>query len=185
MVAELTTHRFWDVKQLIMRLPVGGTTRGGRLLREVLMQQIELENVVPLVSFVAKMKGTPKSLIKYVSQLATQLPTVNTCDLTFGNFFINLHIVTARKPRESRPGDRLMNGTRQEMSKSKCNAMARLNNAKSNQWKRFDLHGKLTNILETLSTLHGGPWQASRVLVRESSETSTCSQRSSNERHSK
>ena len=46
-------YRFWDVKQLIVRLPVGGITRGGRLLKEVLIQQIELENVVPLVRFTA------------------------------------------------------------------------------------------------------------------------------------
>jgi hypothetical protein len=52
-VLKLMNYRFWDVKQLIVRLPVGGITRGGRLLKEVLIQQIELENVVPLVRFIA------------------------------------------------------------------------------------------------------------------------------------
>ena len=60
-----------------------------------------------------------------------------------------------------------MDGTRQEMTKSKYDAMARMNNAKSNQWKRFNLDGKLTNLLETLSTLHGGLEQVSGVLLGE------------------
>jgi hypothetical protein len=104
-------------------------------------------------------------LTKIFCQLATQLPNVDASDLALGNFFLNLHIITARKPREPRPGDLLLDGTRQEMTKSKYDAMARLNNAKGNQWKRFSLDRKLTNMLEKLSTLHGGPEQESSILL--------------------
>jgi hypothetical protein len=41
---------FWDVKQVILRLPVGGSSSGGKLLLEFMRDQVELENQVPLVS---------------------------------------------------------------------------------------------------------------------------------------
>lgn len=36
------------------------------------------------------------------------------------------------------------------MTSSKYDAMAKLNDAKSNQWKRFDLDGKLTSMMKAL-----------------------------------
>ena len=36
------------------------------------------------------------------------------------------------------------------MTNSKYDAMAKLNDAKSNQWKRFDLDGKLTSMMKAL-----------------------------------
>ena len=42
---------FWDVKQVVLRLPVGGSSAGGKLLLQFLKQQVELENQVPVVKF--------------------------------------------------------------------------------------------------------------------------------------
>lgn len=64
--------------------------------------------------------------------------------------------MTGRKPKYPRPGDLLVDGTRQEMTSSKYDAMARLNDAKSNQWKRFDLDGKLKCMMKSLSAMTGG-----------------------------
>lgn len=43
---------FWDVKELVMRLPVGGDTPAGKLLLEMMKYQTDLENCIPLVRFV-------------------------------------------------------------------------------------------------------------------------------------
>lgn len=43
----LTRSSFWDVRQLILRLPVGGSSAYGKLLRDILFYQIELENEIP------------------------------------------------------------------------------------------------------------------------------------------
>jgi hypothetical protein len=40
---------FWDVKQLVMRLPVGGDSAAGKLLLDFIKYQIDLENFIPLV----------------------------------------------------------------------------------------------------------------------------------------
>ncbi len=40
---------FWDVKEIVFRLQVGGETRGGKLLLEVIQHRIKLENDIPLV----------------------------------------------------------------------------------------------------------------------------------------
>jgi hypothetical protein len=53
-----------------------------------------------------------------------------------GIFYLNLHIVTGRKPINPRPGDLLMNGSRQEMTPGVYDAMARLHNVKNSQWER-------------------------------------------------
>lgn len=74
-----------------------------------------------------------------------------------GDYFLNLHIVTGRKPRLPRAGDLLLNGTRQEMTASKYEAMARTEDPKSNQWKRFDLDGELTGLVHGLANLSGAP----------------------------
>ncbi len=80
---------------------------------------------------------------------------METAALESGEFFLGLHIVTGRKPKYPRPGDLLLDGTRMEMTHSKYDAMAKLNDAKSNQWKRFDLDGKLTSMMKTLGAIHG------------------------------
>jgi hypothetical protein len=52
-----------------------------------------------------------------------------------GSYYLNLHIVTGYKPHKPRPGDLLMDGTRQGMSESTYDAMARAD-AGTSQWKR-------------------------------------------------
>ena len=89
-------------------------------------------------------------------QLRKKLPQLEMEYITKGDFFLNLHIVTGRKPKWPRPGDLLLDGTRQEMTTSKYSQMAKLNDAKSNQWKRFDLDGKLTHMMETLGAMPTG-----------------------------
>lgn len=92
-----------------------------------------------------------------ISLLARKLPKVESHALESGFYYFNLHIVTGRKPKYPRPGDLLLDGTRQEMTNSKYDAMAKLNDAKSNQWKRFDLDGKLTSMMKALGAgvVHG------------------------------
>lgn len=41
---------FWDVKEVILQLPIGGNTEAGKLLLKEMIHQIELENQIPLVS---------------------------------------------------------------------------------------------------------------------------------------
>ena len=53
-----------------------------------------------------------------------------------GKFYLNLHIVTGRKPKDPRPGDLLVNGDRKEMTQGVYNAMARFQEVKSSQWER-------------------------------------------------
>lgn len=45
--------RFFDVKELVVKLPVGGNTRPGQLLKDFLLYQIELENQIPKVSYLS------------------------------------------------------------------------------------------------------------------------------------
>ena len=52
-----------------------------------------------------------------------------------------------------------MDGTRQEMTASKYDAMKKLNDAKSNQWRRFNLDSKLATMMQRLRILQGGPEQ--------------------------
>lgn len=40
---------FWDVKQSIRRLPVGGNSRIGQLLQRFILYRVELEDSVPKV----------------------------------------------------------------------------------------------------------------------------------------
>ena len=52
-----------------------------------------------------------------------------------------------------------MDGTRQEMTASKYDAMEKLGNAKSNQWQRFSLDNKLAAMMQRLRILQGDPEQ--------------------------
>ncbi|PVH76804.1 hypothetical protein DL98DRAFT_639812 [Cadophora sp. DSE1049] len=107
---------FWDVKQIVLPIPVGGNTRSGQLLKEFVLYQIELENCIP--------------------KLCDELPKVEIAEIESGAYFMNLHIVTGRKPYDPRPGDLLRDGSRQEMTASTYDAMARHHDSKTSQWKR-------------------------------------------------
>jgi hypothetical protein len=74
-----------------------------------------------------------------------------------GDYYLNLHIVTGRKPCHPRAGDLLLSGSRQEMTASKYEAMARTEEPRSNQWKRFDLDCEMTGLVHDLSILSGAP----------------------------
>ncbi|KAI9049289.1 hypothetical protein LZ554_007135 [Drepanopeziza brunnea f. sp. 'monogermtubi'] len=128
---------FWDVKQIVLPIPVGGNTRSGQLMKEYVLYQTELENCIP--------------------KLCEELPAVEISEIASGAYFMNLHIVTGRKPYEPRPGDLLIDGSRQEMTASKYHAMARHHDSKTSQWKRYDLQGKLTTMMQSLTTLTGAP----------------------------
>ncbi|CZT46469.1 uncharacterized protein RSE6_06897 [Rhynchosporium secalis] len=124
---------FWDVKQIVLPIPVGGDTRSGQLLKEFILYQLELENCIP--------------------KLCDELPKVEISEMDTGAYFMNLHIVTGRKPYDPRPGDLLRDGTRQEMTASKYDAMARHHDSRASQWKRFDLQEKLTTMMKSLTSL--------------------------------
>jgi hypothetical protein len=84
-------------------------------------------------------------------QLKQHLPEINPLDLAHGNFYMNLHIVTARKPRFPRTGDLLVDGSRQGMTPLKEHAMAGRADTRPNQWQRFDLDVELTLMLGDLA----------------------------------
>jgi hypothetical protein len=52
-----------------------------------------------------------------------------------GSYYLNLHIVAGNKPAFPRPGDLLKDGTRQDMTAAKYNAMAHINSKMA--WKRW------------------------------------------------
>lgn len=155
---------FWDVKQLIIRLPVGGSTPSGQRLANLMTQELEIENSMPI--------------------LAARLPEIELDELHSGNFYLNLHVVTARKPKFPRPGDLLMDGTRQEMTPFKYEKMAERRGAtktgvlggggieKGSGWKRFesDLHSShmVATMVAPLTTLKGGPEQGGLIPVADS-----------------
>ncbi|KAG0648420.1 hypothetical protein D0Z07_5263 [Hyphodiscus hymeniophilus] len=128
---------FWDVKQTVIRLPVGGNTKAGQLLKDYMLLKHYNEDCVP--------------------NLKTALPAIETEAIESGEYYLNLHIVTGRKPGHPRAGDLLLNGTRQEMTNSKYEAMARTEDPKSNQWKRFDLGVELNGMINGLTNLSGAP----------------------------
>ncbi|KAF8866037.1 hypothetical protein BDZ45DRAFT_796270 [Acephala macrosclerotiorum] len=131
---------FWDVKQFVLPIPVGGSTRSGKLIKEYILYQLELENSIP-------------KLLEELSEV--ELPALET-----GAYYLNVHIVTGRKPMDLRTGDLMPNGERREMTNSTYDAMARFEAIKSSQWKRFDLDGSITEIMQNLNTLPGAPDQS-------------------------
>jgi hypothetical protein len=91
-------------------------------------------------------------------QLKSELPVIETAAIESGDYYLNFHIVTGRKPQHSRAGDLLLNGSRQEMTASKYETMAaRTNDSKTNHWKRLDLDSELTDLVQGLSVLRGAP----------------------------
>jgi hypothetical protein len=69
-------------------------------------------------------------------QLKDALPQVEVHEIESGAYYLNLHIVTGRKPQSLRAGDLLPDGSRQEMTEWKYNAMARFADSTSNKWTR-------------------------------------------------
>ncbi|ATZ48513.1 hypothetical protein BCIN_03g07170 [Botrytis cinerea B05.10] len=129
---------FWDVKEIIHRLPVGGSTTTGQRLKDFILYQVGLENDIP--------------------QLRERLLPVEVEEIESGNYYLTLHIVTARKPRCPRAGDLLLNGTREEMTDMKYDQMARVNELPvKNQagWKRFDL-GRISEMMTSFDEHHPG-----------------------------
>jgi hypothetical protein len=118
-----------------------------------------------------------------LEQLLQTLPKLELEALESGTYFLNLHIVTSRKPRQPRLGDLLLDGSRQEMTESMYDAMARHGDIKEqrNQWERnlrydvppfdfwdrgslltngmsrFDLAGKLTDMMDKLQPFQSSP----------------------------
>jgi hypothetical protein len=72
-----------------------------------------------------------------MDQLLKELSKVEMAELKSGSYYLNLHIVTGRKPVYPWPGNLLGDGTHQDMTASKYDAMAR-NDAKLS-WKRYCL----------------------------------------------
>lgn len=83
--------------------------------------------------------------------LASKFHEFDMNDLNFGNFYLNLHIVTARKPKFPRPGDLLMDGTRQEMAQFKYEKMAR----RTGETKNGVLVGDLVDLIEKENAWRG------------------------------
>jgi hypothetical protein len=119
---------FWDVKQHIWCIPVGGESRSGQLLQKLLLDQIEQENQIP--------------------QLRDSLPEVEIDALKSGLYHINLHIVTGRKPAMPRAGDLLLDGSRQEMTDSKYEEMQRRSASLANQWIRMENENSLGKMMD-------------------------------------
>ena len=61
-------------------------------------------------------------------------------------------VITGRKPKPLRAGHLLLDGSRQEMTESKYEAMARASEVKHNQWKRLDSD---TNLAKAMGSISG------------------------------
>lgn len=103
------------------------------------------------------------------------MPTVEVDAIESGDYHLNIHVVTARKPPMSRPGDLLLDGKRQDMTEMSYDAMARFKAMKTSPWKRqvsflltclkitdcgffrYEIDDNLTGIIENLKTLPGAP----------------------------
>lgn len=131
--AWLEGSGFWDVKEVVIPLPVGGPSPTGKLLFTIMEEEINIENSVPL--------------------LKANLPAMNLTEISHGNYYINLHVLTARKPKLPKAGDMLMDGMRQEITDMTYDTMVRMNDSTTNLWKRFDLDPRLTTMMESLTTL--------------------------------
>jgi len=60
-------------------------------------------------------------------------------------------VITGRKPKPLRAGHLLLDGSRQEMTESKYEAMARANEVKHNQWRRLDSETNLISVMGNIS----------------------------------
>ena len=79
---------YWDVTQNIIRLPVGGETIAGELLKEYLLCQLTVENAIDKVSLipkdviVAELPSFAKSCQKSISGTSTMANTISICTLS-------------------------------------------------------------------------------------------------------
>lgn len=71
-----------------------------------------------------------------VFKLEEELPLVDLIDLESGEYHLNLHFVTGRKPKDPRPGDLLANGTQQSMAGLAYDTLSRQESKKNSQWQR-------------------------------------------------
>jgi hypothetical protein len=109
------------------------------------------------------------------SQLATKLLQPNFDEISFGNFYINMHVVSGRKPRDPRPGDMLRDGTRQGMATVPFEILKKADTLKYNQWVRTVLDTRLVTMMKSqmknnLSLLQDDIEQLGRSFRREKSE---------------
>lgn len=137
---------FWDVKETVIPLPVGGPSPAGKLLLRIMMEELSIENSIPL--------------------LKENMSAINLNEISLGNYYVNLHVLTARKPELPRDGDMLMDGTRQEMRSMKDDTTVRRSDARTNRWRRFELDARLTTMMETLTTLKVRPSCSSSPMIR-------------------
>jgi hypothetical protein len=75
-------------------------------------------------------------------QVARKFEKLDDEALTSGNYYLNLHIVTGRKPVAPRPGDMLPNGTRQGFEDPHTDASRPLV-MRATHWER---HAKYTSL---------------------------------------
>lgn len=76
-------------------------------------------------------------------QIAETLPKLELNALNSGSYYINLHIITGRKPHQPRPGDILLDGSREGMTDSKQDSMTRYTKLSlTTSWER---HSKYTS----------------------------------------
>jgi hypothetical protein len=111
----------------------GGTSDGGKLLKELILYRTRLEDEILQVSRIsAYLIGS--TLIS--PQLKMAIPELELEAIDSGLYYVNLHIITARKPQNHRLGDLLSDGTRQEMTDQKYDAMIRFDGGKTSKWTR-------------------------------------------------
>jgi hypothetical protein len=123
---------FWDVKELVIRLLVEVESPTGKLLLHFMRYQTEAPVDTSCLPCQI-LSPFPSEVPTNASQLATEFPQPNFDEIRFGNFYINMHIVSGRKPRDPRPGDMLRDDTRQGMTSISTDAVKRLDQKKSNQ----------------------------------------------------
>jgi hypothetical protein len=109
------------------------------------------------------------------SQLATKLPRLNFDEISFGNFYINMHVVSGRKPKDPRPGDMLRDGTRQGVTTVPFEILKKADALKYNQWMRAILDTRLATMMKSqmknnLSLFQDDSKQLGRSFRREKSE---------------
>jgi hypothetical protein len=71
-----------------------------------------------------------------MQQIANSLPQLEIAEMGSGRYFINLHIVTGRKPLQPRPGDLLLDGSRQGMD-DPYDDMSRYPLTRATHWERY------------------------------------------------
>jgi hypothetical protein len=106
------------------------------MLKDFCLYQAELEDEIPKVYWLHIIESQTLDLTAL--QLKENLPVLEVDAVESGKFYINLHIVTGRKPSNLRTGDLLSDGTRQATKGSKHNAEeATMGELRTNKWIRY------------------------------------------------